>query len=189
MDAHAEHFRKGGQTVPYLAHLLGTASTVLEAGGSEQEAVLALLHDVVEDQPIDGSGHARLDDVRARFGTRIADGVKSLSDWIQEGPGHEKGGDKEARKRAYREHLAAEPDKSVLLVSAADKLNNARSMEDDRAVHEERMWDRFDGSTRKEIIDNYRGLIEIYREAATRDDRLRRIVKSLAETIERLSLN
>ena len=189
MDAHGDHFRKPELTVPYLAHLLGAASTVLEAGGSEQEAILALLHDVVEDQPLNGSGRARLEDVRTRFGARIADGIEALSDWISEGPDDKKDdGDKEARKRAYRERLAAERDKSVLLVSAADKLNNARAMEDDRALHLEEMWERLKKSTPEQIIDNYRNLIDIYRNAAAHDDRMHRIVIPLGATIERLSL-
>jgi (p)ppGpp synthase/HD superfamily hydrolase len=71
----------GGQTrksttTPYIAHLLAVAATVLEYGGSEDQAVAALLHDAVEDQ----GGRPRLHDIRNRFGERVADIVQACSD-------------------------------------------------------------------------------------------------------------
>jgi len=48
-DLHRDQVRKG-TPVPYMAHLLGVASLVLEDGGDEDEAIAALLHDAVEDQ-------------------------------------------------------------------------------------------------------------------------------------------
>jgi GTP pyrophosphokinase len=50
---HATQVRKGSG-VPYIAHLLGTASIALEYGANEDEAISALLHDAIEDQ----GGHA-----------------------------------------------------------------------------------------------------------------------------------
>ena len=63
----------GGQvrkktSIPYVAHLLAVAATVLEYGGSEDMAIAGLLHDAVEDQ----GGEARLADIRNRFGDRVA---------------------------------------------------------------------------------------------------------------------
>ncbi|PZO08188.1 MAG: hypothetical protein DCF27_09100 [Lysobacteraceae bacterium] len=46
--AHAEHFRKGSG-IPYIYHLLGVSSLVIEFGGSEDQAIADLLHDVIED--------------------------------------------------------------------------------------------------------------------------------------------
>src|SRR3954465_5882699 len=63
----------GGQvrkatSIPYIAHLLAVAATVLEYGGDEDLTIAALLHDSVEDQ----GGKARLNDVCNRFGERVA---------------------------------------------------------------------------------------------------------------------
>ena len=41
--------RRKGKNVPYAAHLLGTAGTVLDFGGDEAQAIAALLHDAAED--------------------------------------------------------------------------------------------------------------------------------------------
>jgi hypothetical protein len=72
---HGGQVRKGTST-PYVAHLLAVAATVLEYGGDEDLAIAALLHDSVEDQ----GGMARLEDVRNRFGERVARIVEACSD-------------------------------------------------------------------------------------------------------------
>ncbi len=72
---HAEQVRKG-TTIPYLAHLLGVASLVLEHGGGEDEAIAALLHDAVEDQ----GGRPMLEAIRRRFGSTAADIVDGCTD-------------------------------------------------------------------------------------------------------------
>ena len=77
--AHAAQRRKGTD-IPYLAHLLSVSGSVLEAGGDEDQAIAGLLHDVVEDQ----GGLPRADDVRARFGYRVADIVLGCRDSITE---------------------------------------------------------------------------------------------------------
>ena len=64
---HGEQTRKGTD-IPYVAHLLGVASLVVEEGGDEDQAIAALLHDAVEDQ----GGQPQLVDIRARFGDRVA---------------------------------------------------------------------------------------------------------------------
>jgi (p)ppGpp synthase/HD superfamily hydrolase len=56
---HGGQVRKG-TSIPYVAHLLAVAATVLEYGGSEDVAIAALLHDAVEDQ----GGEPRLWDIR-----------------------------------------------------------------------------------------------------------------------------
>lgn len=120
---HAGQTRKG-TTIPYLYHLLGVASLVLEHGGDEDQAIAGLLHDVVEDC---GAQHAELirqqfDDAVARIVADCTDGSaeskRSAStpesrraDWLQ-------------RKRAYLAHLE-DVDTYSLLVSGCDKLHNA----------------------------------------------------------------
>lgn len=73
--AHAGQVRKGSG-VPYISHLLAVAALVLEAGGSEIEAIGALLHDAVEDQ----GGRERLDEIQKEFGPEVAAIVEGCSD-------------------------------------------------------------------------------------------------------------
>jgi (p)ppGpp synthase/HD superfamily hydrolase len=46
---HHRQTRKG-TPVPDIAHLMAVCALVLEAGGDEDQAIAALLHDAVEDQ-------------------------------------------------------------------------------------------------------------------------------------------
>jgi (p)ppGpp synthase/HD superfamily hydrolase len=62
--------------VPYLSHLMAVASLVLEAGGDEDMAIAALLHDVVEDC----GGMPRLREIRKQFGPRVAKIVEGCTD-------------------------------------------------------------------------------------------------------------
>ena len=113
---HGGQVRKG-TSIPYVAHLLAVAATVLEYGGSEDMAVAALLHDAAEDQ----GGEPRLSDIRNRFGDRVADMVRSCSDSVVElSVGQQKEGWR-TRKMKYIEHLDT-VDKETLLVSLSDKV-------------------------------------------------------------------
>jgi (p)ppGpp synthase/HD superfamily hydrolase len=115
---HRTQVRKGGRT-PYLAHLLAVSSLVLEDGGTEDEAIAALLHDSAEDQ-----GREILPYLRAIFGDVVHEIVEACSDALP-AAGEQKPPWLE-RKTAYVAHLrSASP--STLRVSAADKLHNARS--------------------------------------------------------------
>ena len=108
-QVHGGQVRKG-TTVPYLAHLLAVAATVMEYGGDEDMAIAALLHDAAEDQ----GGARRLDDIRNRFGDRVASFVADLSDsLVQAG---EAKAEWRTRKEAYLAHLATR-DADVLLVA------------------------------------------------------------------------
>lgn len=131
---HARQLRKG-TPVPYAAHVLAAASLVLEMEGDEDEAIGALLHDVVED----GGGSAALEEIRARFGGAVAEIVLANSDSVDEG---EEKSDWWERKRSYVE---AFPHKSpaALRVSLADKLHNARSILTDYRTHGDAVWARF----------------------------------------------
>ena len=151
-DVHAGQSRKG-TSVPYVSHVLGVCSLVLEDGGSEDEAIGALLHDAVED----GGGRPMLDEIRRRFGERVAQIVWACSD-TDETP---KPPWKE-RKTRYIEHVRqAGPD--ARRVSCADKLHNARSILRDYRALGERLWDRFTASG-DETLWYYRELIAALRQ-------------------------
>jgi (p)ppGpp synthase/HD superfamily hydrolase len=70
--------RKGGE-IPYLGHLLSVAALVIEADGSETQAIAALLHDAAEDQ----GGEATLAEIEARFGQQVAKIVAECSDTFE----------------------------------------------------------------------------------------------------------
>ena len=143
---HAGQARKSS-TIPYIAHLMGVASLVLEAGGDEDLAIAALLHDVVEDC----GGAPMLKEVRRRFGARVAKVVDGCTDAYTEPkpPWRE-------RKEEYLRHLAT-ADAETLLVSAADKLNNIRSIISDYRQIGEHVWPRFNGG-REGTLWYYRSL-------------------------------
>ncbi len=144
---HADQVRKG-TNIPYIAHLLGVASLVLEYGGGEDEAIAALLHDAVEDQ----GGPATRARIHALFGETVVDIVDGCTD-TDETPKPPW----RVRKEAYLAHLrTASP--AVLLVSAADKLYNATSIL--RAYREvgEDIWARFSAG-RGEQLWYYRALV------------------------------
>jgi len=131
---HAGQTRKAS-TVPYIAHLMGVASLVFEAGGDEDLAIAALLHDVVEDC----GGAPMLEKIRRHFGSRVAKIVDGCTDAYQipKPPWHD-------RKVSYINRLKKEDDETRL-VSAADKLNNVRSILSDYRIIGESVWSRFNG--------------------------------------------
>lgn len=121
--AHATQVRKG-TAIPYITHLLGVASLVIEHGGSEEQAIAGLLHDVIED-----CGEAHEPAIREQFGNTVARIVRACTDGTAEGKStpqtvEAKRADWLRRKQEYLKHLA-EVDDEVLLVSGCDKLHNA----------------------------------------------------------------
>jgi (p)ppGpp synthase/HD superfamily hydrolase len=137
--AHADQVRKGSG-VPYIAHLLGVAALVLEDGGGEDEAVAALLHDAVEDQ----GGPTRLEDIRGRFGERVAKVVEGCSDSIRE-VGEAKA-DWWERKCGHLDHLShvdGDLTAPLLRVSMADKLSNLRATVRDAGLNGDGFWKVF----------------------------------------------
>ena len=147
-EMHAGQRRKAS-TVPYIAHLMGVASLVLEAGGDEDLAIAGLLHDVVEDC----GGTPMMKEVRRRFGKRVANIVEGCTDTdIDPKPPWR------ARKENYLRHLRrADPD--TRLVSAADKLHNVRSTLTDYREAGESIWARFNGG-RDGTLWYYRALLD-----------------------------
>ncbi len=133
-------YRKGTD-IPYMAHLLGVAALVMgEAGGrvpvTEDMIVAALLHDAVEDH----GGMPRLREIEDRFGADVARMVEGLSDTLAED--HDKKEGWEDRKTNYLARLRHEPE-DILLISAADKLYNAKAILDDFKEIGAKVFERF----------------------------------------------
>lgn len=168
-EVHAGQTRKGTNT-PYIGHLLGVASIVLDDGGNEDEAIAGLLHDAAEDH----GGRERLEDIRARFGDTVAQIVADCTDswetpkapWLD-------------RKKAYVEH-ARHLSASSLRVSAADKVHNAYAILRDLRNFGEQVWDRFNAGA-DDVIAYYESLVRAYREAGGGRlvDELDRIVRGI----------
>ena len=146
-EKHAGQARKAS-TIPYVAHLMGVSSLVLEFGGDEDMAIAALLHDVVEDC----GGAPMLAEVRRKFGKRVAKIVAGCTDsnTMPKPPWRE-------RKENYIQHLKS-ADAETRLVSAADKLNNVRSILSDYREVGEDVWARFNGG-REGTLWYYRALV------------------------------
>jgi len=166
------HQRRKGKGQPYVGHLLGVAAIVIQHGGGEEEVIAALLHDAVEDQ----GGLPRLDEIRTKFGERVARIVDGCTD------SYEASGEKREwgeRKRVYIERVAHEPE-DVRLVSAADKLANAREILSDYRVEGDAVFTRFSGR-KKGTLWYYRTLVDVFRKAGSNPliDELDRIVTEL----------
>ncbi len=144
---HRDQRRRGTET-PYLAHLIGVASLVAEDGGGELEVIAALLHDTAEDH----GGQARLADIARRFGPRVAEIVRALSD--------PSGETWRARKEQYLEALRDEHDAATLRVANADKLHNARAILADRRMYGDRVFERL-GKTAEDLRWYYGELASI----------------------------
>lgn len=154
-DQHGTQVRKGGD-IPYLGHLLSVAGLVIEAGGTENQAIAALLHDAVEDAE-NGDGHAVLAEIRNRFGDEVAGIVDECSDTAVKPKPPWK-----ARKQAYIDHVATATDGAVL-VSLADKLDNARAILRDLRLHGGALWQRFSVKDPSEHLWYYTSLLESFR--------------------------
>ncbi len=150
-ELHASQLRKGTD-IPYISHLMAVAATVLEQGGDEDQAVAALLHDAIEDQP-DG-GRTR-DTIRARFGDRVATLVEACTD----ADTHPKPPWRE-RKERYLEHLPDAPHAARLIV-LADKLHNARAILADHRAVGEQIWARFN-APKDSTLWYYRALADAF---------------------------
>ncbi len=158
---------------PYVSHLLGVAGIVLEYGGDEDEAIAALLHDAIEDQ----GGAAAREEIRRRFGDAVAAIVDGCSDaeTIPKPPWRE-------RKEAHLAHLAGAA-RSVRLVVAADKLDNARALLHEYRLRGESLWGFFHGR-RDGTLWNYRSMVDVLKRAGV-DALVEELDRAVAE-LERL---
>jgi (p)ppGpp synthase/HD superfamily hydrolase len=146
---------------------------VLEAGGDEDMAIAALLHDVVEDC----GGLPRLRDVRRRFGPRVARIVEGCTDsfgepkpeWI-------------ARKKDYLREVE-HADDETRLVSASDKLHNVRTILTDYRADGESIWKRFSGK-KEGTLWYYRALSARF--GQRKQNRITRELKIAVAELERI---
>lgn len=150
-DLHRNQHRKVSGT-PYVAHLLAVAAFVLEDGGSEEEAIAALLHDAIEDQ----GGIKTREAIRDRFGAAVVAIVEGCTEWdsLPKPPWKE-------RKLHYIEQIR-QASHSIQRVSLADKLHNARSLWLDQRRIGDQVWAAFKQG-KAEMLWFYQELAPIYR--------------------------
>ncbi|WP_448618267.1 HD domain-containing protein [Geodermatophilus sp. URMC 65] len=146
---HRQQLRKGSR-VPYMTHLMSVSALVMEHGGSEDQAIAALLHDAVEDAPA-GTGGAVLAEIRSTFGDAVADIVRACSDGL-DADGNRSGTWAE-RKRPYVAGLAHKA-LDALLVTAADKTHNGLRIAADVRRYGQVFWATFNAS-RDELVWYY----------------------------------
>jgi (p)ppGpp synthase/HD superfamily hydrolase len=171
---HADQTRKG-TTIPYIGHLLAVTAIVIENGGTEDEAIAALLHDAIED----AGGDPIRQVLRDRYGDKVLAIVEGCTDTDQTPkPPWRK------RKEDYLAHLS-EASPSVLLVSLADKIHNAGSILRDLRNEGESVWSRFTGG-RDGTLWYYRALVDALRargQFTTLVDELERVVREIERLI------
>jgi (p)ppGpp synthase/HD superfamily hydrolase len=173
---HHNQVRKGGN-IPYVGHLLSVASLVINDNGSEAQAIAALVHDAVEDQ----GGAPTYEEIKAEFGDEVARIVDECSDTDKtpKPPWRE-------RKQDYINHLA-EVGEDTLLVSVADKLDNARSMLRDYHEHGPALWQRFNRKNPDDHLWYYGDLLKAYRARGLNSwmvDELGRVVAELTGLVD-----
>ena len=167
---HRAQTRKG-TTIPYIAHLMQVSGIALENGASEDEAIAALLHDVMEDQDVTEAELTRW------FGPNVATIVAGCSDSssTDKAPWQE-------RKEAYIAHIAT-ASRSVRLVSSCDKLHNARAILADYQEIGEPLWGRFNAS-RENILWYYQSLVSAFQQAQERHgEPPSRVVHELSQVV------
>lgn len=173
---HARQVRKG-TSIPYVSHVLSVAGIAIEHGADEDEAVAALLHDA----PEDCGGLPVLEEIRTRFGGRVAEIVAACSDtfetpkpsWVE-------------RKVRYIAHVrAASP--SVRLVSMSDKLHNARAILSDYRQLGDAVFKRFKRGESHSVVWYYRRLADEFLAADASSPLAQELARVVAE-LETVSL-
>lgn len=173
--------RRKASRVPYVAHLFSVVALVLEAGGDEDQAVAALLHDALEDAPDRAASERRAEAIGEEFGERVLAIVRGCTD-----------GDPEER-RALAWHVRKERyvaglgecAEEALLVSAADKLHNARQLLYDYGRFGEVLWGPFNAPA-EEILWYHRELADAFAARLAADTPAGRLAAELVRVVAEL---
>ncbi len=176
-EAHDGQLRKGTE-IPYISHPMAVAALVLEYGGTEDQAIAALLHDAIED-----GGVAYASRIQEAFGPEVLAMVEACTDGTAESKANAqtmeaKKSDWHKRKEQYLQVIESESE-AALLVTACDKLHNARAVVADLASIGQEVFDRF--TTGRE------GTLWYYQQvAAVMQRRESPVAAALSETVENM---
>ena len=120
---HHQHQVRKGTKIPYMNHLLNVCRILAEYNCDDEILASALLHDIVEDTDV------TIEEIEQGFGIRVASIVRACTEEIRQSKG---GFDKKAtwksRKESTIDFISSRASGGSLLVIAADKLDNLRSM-------------------------------------------------------------
>jgi len=167
MDEHEGQTRKGTDS-PYIHHPLSVGTIIDESGGTTEEVMAGILHDVIEDCGVS------LKTIKKKFGKKTARYVNGVTEQDKSLPWKE-------RKLAYID-VIKHAEHSILVVSAADKLHNLRSIDKDVKEIGEELWSRFSVG-KEESIWFYSELNKLYKESSVPEE----WVNEMSAIIKRVS--
>ncbi len=127
--AHTGQFRKGSR-VPYIIHPLQVGKILIESDCEEEIIIAGILHDTVEDTPVE------LIDIEKLFGKRVADLVAGASE-------PNKSDSWENRKQHTINFLKTAP-MDVVKIMLADKLDNIQTTANEYQKVGKDFWNRFE---------------------------------------------
>lgn len=177
------HDTRKENNIPYMAHLLSVCALVQLDGGSEEEAIAAMLHDALEDKPEEISR----EQIRQQFGEKVLNIIEISGDTPRDYAGGPKPPWKE-RKEAYIAHIF-KTDPSLLRVTVADKVDNARAILADHQQLVDEVWERFNAG-KKEQLWYYESCVNAYDATGFKGpllEELRKLVNQLLELSGRSS--
>ena len=148
VEAHAGVERRG-KGYPYIVHPMEAMAIVATVTNDQELLAAAALHDVVEDTKYIG------EDIRSRFGDRIANLVAAETDLVVEGKSET---DSWVERKQFAIDRLKKESYDAKLVAIGDKLSNARAMLYDYMAMGEKLWDKFHVNDPKLHKWHYTGL-------------------------------
>jgi (p)ppGpp synthase/HD superfamily hydrolase len=147
---HSHQLRRGQIPIPYISHLMSVALIVEEYGGDETSIISSLLHDTIEDTDYTEK------ELEHDFGTEVHEIVVTLTE-----PKiiRSKKLSRLERKKRYAEQLKRGPEKA-LLISAADKLHNFRSIVEDYSNNYDLFLSDF-GPNNEDRLQGYQAIANV----------------------------
>ena len=145
---HKDQLRKGSMPFPYVTHLVATAFTLIDYTDDEDVIISALLHDSLEDTDY------TIDELQEDFGGRVREIVETVTE-PRNTP--ERKISWREKKLIYVKQLK-KGSQEALLVAAADKIHNFRTIVED-------YYDNYD-SFIQDFGKNFEERIEVYQEIA-----------------------
>lgn len=152
-DLHRSQVRHN-TLAPYISHLMGTAAGTLRAGGNEDQAIGALLHDAVEDQDADPN------DIANKFGSEVARIVADCTDASRSDRAHISWSE---RKTSHLARLRKVGNDSLLVV-AADKCDSLGAIVSDIDQWGFRQIFAADLSLPHRLLENYEATTSMLRD-------------------------
>ena len=135
-EAHQGQYRKG-TNIPYISHLISVMKILCQSGCDKEIITAGILHDVIEDTSV------TIEQVERLFGKRVATMVTGASEPDHNGNGKDEKTSWRLRKQHTIEFVTREANLDQLLVSCADKLDNAVAIREDFVMVGEKLWERF----------------------------------------------